>query len=414
MTPFDFLNLLWQHKPVELYILLWSLQDKRSHWFQDVGKAAEFAEGAGRIADVYTGVGLSGADHGPSRRCTSDQVSGIAGIGADLDLQSEAHNKPLPATIPQALTILPALMPPSLVIDTGNGVHPWWLLKEPQVFTSEEERKDAARLVARWHTMLGRNAAARGWSYDRLSDLARVLRIPGTLNHKDPKHPKEVKLLWAADRRYNLSDFEEFLDQEGIPDTEAQATAARDWAVRFDNKPLVIDLNRRISQDRIDGWIREDMRFENTWNRHRHDLKDQSNSGYDLALACFGAVAGLSEQDIVTLIVHNRNVHAKSQRTRVDYYQRTIAKALKATGAGPGVVAILPPDALATEVARLGEVAPTPADGPPTTGQVAPVGAPLRRRRRTRATAPPDLATPPRTPFAPESPRSWKRPSSGS
>jgi len=47
-----------------------------------------------------------------------------------------------------------------------------------------------------------------------------------------------------------------------------------DWAARFDNEPLVIDLSRRISQDRIDGWIRESMRFENTWNRQRHDLRD--------------------------------------------------------------------------------------------------------------------------------------------
>ena len=84
----------------------------------------------------------------------------------------------------------------------------------------------------------------------------------------------------------------------------------------------------------------------------------------------------LSEQDIVTLIVHNRNVHGQAQRTRVDYYQRTIAKAVKATGGGPGVIVSLLPDALATEVARLGDGAPTPADAPPTTGQVPQAGAP--------------------------------------
>lgn len=83
----------------------------------------------------------------------------------------------------------------------------------------------------------------------RLSDLARILRIPGTLNHKDPASPQEVTVLSVSGRRYNLSDFEEFLDREGIPDVEAQEKAARDWAEHFSNKPLVIDLTRRIPQD---------------------------------------------------------------------------------------------------------------------------------------------------------------------
>jgi hypothetical protein len=376
MTPREFFNLLWQYKPEEMYILLWTWPDKRSHWFQGLDHAGEFAAGAGQTHDVYVGVGLSAEDHGPTRRATSDQVFGITGIGGDLDLQSEAHKKPLPATVAQALTILPTAMPPSILIDTGNGVHPWWLLKEPAIFANDTERKDAARLMLRWHSMLGRNAAARGWSYDRLSDLARILRIPGTLNHKDPKQTKEVKVLWATDRRYNLSDFEEFLDQEGIPDNEAQETAALDWAAQFDNKPLVIDLSRRIPQERIDAWLENDMRFKNTWNRLRHDLKDQSNSGYDLALACFGAETKMSEQDIVTLIIHNRNLHGQGHRTRVDYYQRTIGKAIKATGSAPAIAGG-PPDALAAEVARLGEVADAPPTAQPTTGKVAPEGAPV-------------------------------------
>jgi len=49
----------------------------------------------------------------------------------------------------------------------------------------------------------------------------------------------------------------------------------------------VIDLNVRIPQEIIDGWMHLDPRFRNTWERRRHDLKDQSNSGYDMALACF-------------------------------------------------------------------------------------------------------------------------------
>lgn len=333
MTPLEFLNQLWQYKPENQYILIWTLPDKRSRWFINIPDAAEYVAGVNGSKDVYVGLGLAGKDYGPMRRCVSGEVTGIAGIGSDFDLLSEAHGKKaLPRTVQEALSILPAGMEPSFVVLTGNGLHCWWLLKEPFVFDSGAERNDAARIVARWHTLLRLRAAAKGWAYDRLSDLARVLRIPGTVNHKDPEHPKKVTLLSASDRRYNLSDFEEYLDEAAIPDPEAEERAAREWSERFQDKPLVLNFSARIPEETLKGWMDIDLRFRNTWLRQRHDLKDQSQSGYDLALACFGTEAGLSEQQIVDLIIHHRALHNQRQRTRLDYYQRTLATASRRTG----------------------------------------------------------------------------------
>ena len=340
MNPLEFLNLLWQYKPEELYLLIWTLADKRSHWFLEIPAAADFvAEQKGR--DVYVGVGLASRDYGPAHRCGSDEIAGIAGLWADFDLRSDAHNKKaLPATIPDALSIIPSPIPPSIVVSTGNGAHAWWLFKEPRVFDSDQERKDIARLVSRWQTFLRLRASQRGWAFDRLSDLARVLRIPGTINAKDPSNPKEVAFYSTTDRRYNPSDFEEFLDEAGIPDPEAEETAAREWAERFADKPLVISLTAKIPEELLQRWMDIDMRFRNTWFRQRHDLNDQSQSGYDLALACFGVDAGLSEQQIVDLIIYHRSFHKQKQRTRLDYFQRTI---VKAATRGGGIEPLLAP-----------------------------------------------------------------------
>jgi hypothetical protein len=79
-----------------------------------------------------------------------------------------------------------------------------------------------------------------------------------------------------------------------------------------------------------------DPRFKKTWLHQREDLKDQSQSGYDLALANFGFEVGLSEQQVVDLMIHHRRIHSQRPRTRLDYFQRTIAKAFKGTdGARP-------------------------------------------------------------------------------
>jgi len=330
-SPRWFLRELFAGKPEELYLLLWTLADKRSRWFRDLDAAASAVE-ALTAQDVYVGVGLSPRDYGPAQRCPSEEIAGIVGLWADLDLRSEAHDrKALPATIQEALTIIPELLPPTLVVATGNGAHAWWLFKEPYILASDEDRKAAARLIARWQTLLRLNAAARGWAFDRLADLARILRIPGTVNRKDPANPKPVTLFSHTDRRYNPSDFEEWLDEAAVPDPATEEHAARNWAERFKDKPLVINLNARIPQEMLERWMEADLRFRNTWFRQRHDLNDQSQSGYDLALACLGVDAGLSDQQILDLIIHHRTLHKQKLRTRLDYYQRTIAKAARRT-----------------------------------------------------------------------------------
>jgi hypothetical protein len=201
--------------------------------------------------------------------------------------------------------------------------------KEPWIFASEDERKEAATLLSRFQTLLRYNSSQHGWAFDRLSDLARVLRIPGTVNGKDANQPKQVTVHSFANHRYNPSDFEEFLDDLAIPDPDAEQSAAKDWRERFADKPIVINLSARIPQEMLNRWCEADSRFKNTWFRQRPDLNDQSQSAYDMALACFGVAQHLEEQQIVDLIIHHHFLHKKQQRTRPDYFQRTISKAAK-------------------------------------------------------------------------------------
>ncbi len=290
MSPLDFLKFLWLEKLTSLLILVWTLRDKRSHWFQDIVAAAQFIESV-RGQDVYMGYGLSPEDYGPTHRCPSENIMSIAGAWADLDLHSEAHKtKPLPHSIDDALTIIPSDLPPTIVLRTGNGVQLWWLFREPEVFSTGDERDRAVRVLNRLHTLLRLRAGRKGWSYDRLSDLARVVRMPGTVNAKDPAHPKEVVVHSQSDRRYNLCDLEQYLDDTGVPGEDESGEKRSNGSGQHD---LTISLDAAISQDVLDRWVAADLRFKETWQRQRRDLKDCSQSGYDLALANFGVDAGL-------------------------------------------------------------------------------------------------------------------------
>jgi hypothetical protein len=130
--------------------------------------------------------------------------------------------------------------------------------------------------------------------------------------------------------------------------------------------PLTVNLGARVQDEILNGWLAGDTRFRCTWFRQRSELADQSQSGYDLALANFGVDAGLAEQQIVDLIVHHRAIHKQKSRTRLDYYYRTISKAADRGGRTvktPAAIAprTAPSCALPTEA---GPTSPTPATSP--------------------------------------------------
>jgi hypothetical protein len=325
----SFLEALFAGKPENLFLLLWTLPEKRSQWFRDLDAAIQCAESS-CDHDLYVGVGLSGRDYGATHRCVSAEVAGIVGLWADLDLKSDAHPKAaLPATVEDAMKILPDEFPPTFVVRTGNGAHAWWLFREPLIFESDEDRRNASALALRWQSLLRLNAAAQGWAFDRLADLARVLRVPGTKNCKDPANPKPVAIQSQTDRRYNPSDFVEFLEAHGVPNAEEQERVTQGWKEKVADKPLSVNPNATLPEDLLNRHLAADPRFKKTWLRQREDLKDQSQSGYDMALANFGLEAGLSDQQVIDLMIHHRRIHGKPQRTRLDYFQRTISKASK-------------------------------------------------------------------------------------
>jgi len=356
-----FLEALFAEKPSDLYLLIWTLPDKRSYWFQRVEDAVRFVESL-TGQDIYVGVGLSSEDRSVHQRCVSADVAGIVGVAADIDLRSIAHVKSaLPGTIDEALSLLPTEFPPTFVILTGNGIHAWWLFKEPYIFQNDEDRKSIAVLSNRWGTLIQDNARMRGWKIERLSDLARILRIPGTLNCKDPGSVKPVVTHACTDHRYNPSDLTEYLDDLAVLDSDTEENASKQWAQQFQDTPLKIELNAAIPEVQLEQWIASDARFKNTWFRHRTDLKDQTQSGYDLALADFGFGAGLAAQEVVTLIVHHRRIHHQKARTGLDYFHRTLAKAAefhqKKFQSGP------PPDLAAVPESETDCVRPNPCLG---------------------------------------------------
>ena len=75
---------------------------------------------------------------------------------------------------------------------------------------NDKERTKTGDLLKQFHTTFQTFAAGFGWKIDNVSDLARVLRVPGTVNMK--AEPVEVSVISSADiSRYTLEDIEPHL-----------------------------------------------------------------------------------------------------------------------------------------------------------------------------------------------------------
>ena len=233
-----FLRALWPEEPLPSSLVIWTRSrtgDSTSSWCDALAEAVDVAARSRQDRDVYFGLALQDRDvalaiarrEKPQARACHvrgfrESATAIPGLWIDVDFRAPVHReRNLPPDPPSAAALLEVVpYEPSLIVDSGFGIHAYWLFREPWIFESDEDRSEAHRLVSQLQGAIRAEAARHGWKLDGTADLARVLRVPGTFNHKEAS-PKEVAITrLALERRYDPSDFAEILPKR--PDGQAQ------------------------------------------------------------------------------------------------------------------------------------------------------------------------------------------------
>ena len=204
------------------WLILWTRQDKATRAFAlgeegALDQAVEYCATKASACDVYAAVGLQRERPANTSRGAEPGVSALPGFWADIDIAGAAHKADaLPPTEQDARCLIDAAgFEPSVIVRSGFGLQPYWLFREPWQIESDEERRRLKSLSTRFQLNLRLRANARGWTMDSTADLCRVLRVPGTFNHKVDG---DIRMVTAeyADRAYNPDDFEDLL--AGIDD----------------------------------------------------------------------------------------------------------------------------------------------------------------------------------------------------
>lgn len=206
----EFFNLLFTTSPRH-HLSLFTLPDKRSFHvdpsdFHQAGLLCEKLNQQGK--DVYFGLGLRSKDFG-AQRGTSKDIAAIPGVWSEIDYGTEGHaSKNLPPDQKTALALLEeSPIKPTLVVDTGGGLHVYVL------FTNPESTPGAQKLVTAYNEHLRKIVEGAGYEFDTSTkDLARVFRVPNTNNRKLPSKLRYVSVIrYNGQARYTVEELEKVL-----------------------------------------------------------------------------------------------------------------------------------------------------------------------------------------------------------
>lgn len=147
------------------------------------------------------------------RGSIEDSVT-LPGFWGDIDIAGPGHktNNPLPVDedVARAIVTHSRLPEPTLWVHSGGGLYPWWLLDQPLPLNTPERVAAAQALSNRWQECLVHSARELGLSYGSVGDLARVLRLPGTLNRKTDTW-KQCQIIDDQGDRLTLDDVKWYL-----------------------------------------------------------------------------------------------------------------------------------------------------------------------------------------------------------
>lgn len=169
--------------------------------------------------DVFISAGLQKEEKNPDDTTTL-KVSALPGVWLDieLDIESQSQGKQPDSIEPVLDWINRYPLKPSLIVDTGFGIQAYWLLDEPWVLETSEERIRARELMRNFQCALGKYLMDQEWDLSADRDLFHNLRLPGTYNREQAVPALVYIIEFFENRRYSLLELEESLLLEPQPE----------------------------------------------------------------------------------------------------------------------------------------------------------------------------------------------------
>lgn len=250
---------------------------------RDMTELLGFSSNGG--GDVFHGVNL----RDESRSGKKDGVAELICVASDIDFKTTPE-----AAADAGLAAFP--LDPSMVVNSGNGLHVYWLFTSALRATTEN-----VQLVEGIS-----KGIADSLGGDHVQDVSRILRTPG---RKNSKYAGRCEVIRFGGPRYDIEALTQFYTEAGSNGAEVNLD---------DDEELTLPTRFKALLER-NGVIGD------TWHGRREELKDQSRSGYDMAMANLLVALNFTATEILAVLLHMPSGKNRDGSRR--YYEKTIGKA---------------------------------------------------------------------------------------
>jgi hypothetical protein len=305
-------------------IAIWTLQDKVSRYFDDIEEATDYCHTECLGKDTYNQIAMVPDGLKPNERASEDQVTALVALHADLDFAGEGKKKRYPKNREMVEAILRETgVTFSELYNTGGGMQSLWVFQYPWILKTAKDRSEAKELARVWNMTLREICQGFNCTIDSTFDLSRLLRVPGTFNHKYGE-PRPVEVVELYPEFVYMPDH---LEQFCV--TPEFCTRQEDTLVQVSDFKLPSEADTLLPKVARD-LIKVDAKAAWWWSRKRKDYPDgNSASSYDFSIANEGLYRGWSEQEIVQCMFAWRCKHGENpdKIKRRKYVTDTIGKA---------------------------------------------------------------------------------------
>lgn len=188
-------------------------------------------------ADVWFSINTVTGPPRTGPRGGADTITRLTSLWADIDIKPGACPDLATAELLVGDISVAIGTRPSAIIHSGHGLQPLWVIDDDDnaILEGPEQRGAAATLVRRWGRLVAAIADRRGITIDSVFDLPRILRVPGTTNHKDTPVPAYAAADTGAPLTYG--EILDRLDEYSVPELDFDAvldepvdTSTWEWA----------------------------------------------------------------------------------------------------------------------------------------------------------------------------------------
>lgn len=150
-----------------------------------------------RRYDLFYGVATRSKESKNRKVATKQYLKALTCLFADMDAKDFQGME----AIYEKISDFP--LTPSAVVHSGHGLHIYYFLEQPVNLNTKKAINEMESLI---------KALVKALPADRTSGVSQILRVPNSINWKDPYHPRPVEVKKLENRRYSLGRLREVLD----------------------------------------------------------------------------------------------------------------------------------------------------------------------------------------------------------